>query len=62
MGIYQLGDVVETKKKHPCGGNLWEIVRIGADHKIKCQKCGRVVMLPYEELVRRVKKVVKHEQ
>ncbi len=58
MGIYQLGDILETKKKHPCGCSQWEVIRTGADYKIKCRQCGRIVMLPYEELVRRVKKVV----
>ena len=51
----KLGDVVETKKPHPCGGKLWEIVRVGADWKIKCQTCGRVVMLTYPELKKRVR-------
>lgn len=52
-----LGTVVETKKPHPCGGKLWEIVRIGADWKIKCKTCGRVVMLTYDELKARVRRV-----
>ena len=41
----EVGDIVVMKKPHPCGGNLWEVVRTGADVKIKCLKCGRVVML-----------------
>lgn len=60
MGIYQMGDIIETKKKHPCGGSQWEVIRTGADYKIKCRQCGRIVMLPYEDLVRRVKKVIKN--
>ena len=51
----KLNDVVETKKAHPCGGKLWEIVRVGADWKIKCLTCGRVVMLPLDELKKRVR-------
>ena len=50
----KLGDVVETKKPHPCGGRKWEIVRTGADYKIKCLTCGRVVMLAPDELMKRL--------
>lgn len=55
---YQLGDVIETKKAHPCGGKLWEVVRVGVDYKLKCLNCGRIVMLPREGL----KKIVKAKQ
>ena len=54
----RVGDKLLMKKKHPCGCSQWEVIRTGADYKIKCRQCGRIVMLPYEELVRRVKKVV----
>ena len=53
----KLGDIVETKKPHPCGGSRWEIVRIGADWKIRCLTCGRLVMLSADELIKRVKRV-----
>ena len=53
----QVGDTVQTKKKHPCGSDLWLVTRVGADYKIKCKVCGRVVMLPFEEFVRKVKRV-----
>ena len=42
---YKLGSIVTMKKEHPCGTNEWEIVRLGADIKIKCVNCGRFVML-----------------
>lgn len=53
---YSVGDKIITKKKHPCGGDSWTIVRTGADFKIRCDKCGRVVMLSTEEFNRAVKK------
>ena len=37
----KLGDIVQTKKPHPCGGVRWEIVRTGSDWKIRCLTCGR---------------------
>ena len=40
--IYSIGDKVITKKKHPCGSDVWTVIRVGADVKIKCDKCGRV--------------------
>ena len=42
---YNLGDIVVMKKNHPCGNNKFEIVRVGADIKIRCVNCSRVIML-----------------
>ncbi len=56
--VYSIGDKVITKKKHPCGGNVWTIVRTGADYKICCEKCGRVVMLSATEFMKAVKNKV----
>lgn len=53
-----VGDVVKLKKKHPCGGYDWEILRVGADFRIKCTTCGRQVWLPRREVERRITKVV----
>ena len=43
---FDLGDIVEMKKQHPCGSKEFEVIRLGADIKIKCVGCGRIVMLP----------------
>ena len=59
---YQLGSVVVMKKGHPCGSNNWEIVRVGADIKIKCLNCGRVVMMPRVEFNKKIKKVEMYEK
>ena len=56
---YVLGSIVEMKKGHPCGANEWEITRIGADIKIKCVNCGRVVMIPRIEFNKKIKKILK---
>lgn len=56
---YKLGSIVMMKKDHPCGSNEWEIIRIGADIKIKCIKCGRPIMLPRIEFNKKLKKVIK---
>lgn len=56
---YQLNSIVVMKKPHPCGTNEWEIVRIGADIKIKCINCGRTIMMPRIEFNKKLKKVIK---
>ena len=53
---YSVGDKIITKKKHPCGGDSWTIVRTGADFKIRCDKCGRVVLLTRDAFLRAIKK------
>ena len=55
---YTLNDKVIMKKGHPCGANEWEIVRLGADIKIKCIKCNRTIMIPRIEFDKKIKKIV----
>lgn len=55
---YKLGSKVIMKKEHPCKTNLFEIVRMGVDIKIKCVNCGRVIMLPRVDFDKKIKKVV----
>lgn len=59
LNNFNLGDIVEMKKEHPCGSKNWEIIRLGADIKIKCCGCNRIVMLPRSKFQKDVKKVVK---
>ncbi len=49
---YNIGDIVKTRKKHPCGSMEWEIVRVGVDFKLKCLGCEHVVMLPREKALK----------
>lgn len=56
--MYQLGDVVEMKKPHACQTNRWEIIRMGMDIKIKCEKCQHIVMLSRREFDKKLKKVI----
>lgn len=55
---YKLNDYVEMKKAHPCGENLWQIIRMGMDIRLKCQGCDHSVLLPRRQFERRMKKVV----
>lgn len=52
------GDVVRLKKKHPCGNDEWQVVRMGADIRIKCLKCQRYILLERPVLERRVKALI----
>ena len=55
---FNLGDIVQMKKQHPCGTYEFEIIRVGADIKIKCTGCGRIVMIPRGKFVKGAKKIV----
>lgn len=43
---YHVGDIVKLKKQHPCGSKEWEILRVGADFRLKCQGCSHQIMVP----------------
>lgn len=59
---FELNDVVEMKKAHPCGENKWKIIRMGADIRIKCLGCNHSVMLPRREFARKMKKVLERAE
>ena len=54
----ELGDVVRLRKKHPCGGDEWQVVKLGVDLRVKCLKCQRQVLLERGTFERRVKALV----
>ena len=60
MAVEQIdiGDVIRTRKPHPCGGDQWTVTRTGADIKMRCLTCGRVVMLDRETFLRRRKAII----
>lgn len=55
---FDLNDVVEMKKPHPCGDNRWKIIRMGMDIRIKCLGCDHSVMIPRKEFTKKMKKVL----
>ncbi len=55
---YNIGDIVKTKKAHPCGSKEWEITRIGVDFKLKCCSCGHIVILPREKALKIIVKKI----
>ncbi|MBR1560503.1 MAG: DUF951 domain-containing protein [Clostridia bacterium] len=56
--LLHVGDIVKMRKSHPCGNDLWKITFVGADIKMRCEKCERIVMLERPVFEKRLKKVV----
>ncbi len=61
---YQLYDIVELKKEHPClkRSKLFQIVRLGADIKIKCLGCGNIIMIDRDHFNNRLKRIIEHQK
>lgn len=59
---YNVGSLLVLKKGHPCGENLWEVVKLGADIRLKCTKCGRLIIIPRLDLNKRIKKVKERDK
>jgi len=53
----QVGNIVKLKKQHPCGSHEWEVLRIGADFRIKCKGCEHQIMIPRKTLEKSVKEI-----
>ena len=56
---YQVGNIVRTKKVHPCGSKNWEILRVGVDFKLKCLGCGHIITV---ERPKALKMITKKEE
>jgi len=56
----QVGNIVKLKKQHPCGSHEWEVLRIGADFRIKCLGCEHQIMIPRKTLEKSVKEIRKN--
>lgn len=59
---YEVGDIVRTKKQHPCGSKLWEIIRVGVDFKLKCLGCGHVIMLERPKALKMITKKIENTE
>ncbi len=57
----KVGDIIETRKQHPCGNNRFEVVRTGMDFRIKCIKCSKQIWIQRVKLEKRIKKIEKGE-
>ena len=51
------GDILILKKAHPCGSKEWEVLRIGADFRLKCKGCGHQIMTPRKKKKKNIKEI-----
>ncbi len=56
----QVGDILKMKKQHPCGSSEWEVLRVGADFRLKCTGCGHQIMIPRVKAEKNVRGVVRN--
>lgn len=56
---FRLQDVVTLRKPHPCGGNAWTVVRLGADIGLRCDRCSRRLLLPRPQVERRLQQFLR---
>jgi hypothetical protein len=52
---FELGELIELRKPHPCGGHTWQVIRLGADIGIECQTCQHRVLVPRRQLSHQMK-------
>lgn len=55
----ELGDILKFKKKHPCGGSTWKVLRTGIDYKLECTTCKRIVMMSRVDALKRTVQLIK---
>lgn len=53
----KVGDTLVLKKPHPCGSKEWEVLRIGADFRLKCAGCGHQIMIPRRQAEKNIREV-----
>ena len=56
----RLGDIIQTRKKHPCGAQSFEVLRVGMDFRLRCTTCGRELMIPRAKAEKSIRKVLPH--
>ncbi len=57
--MYEINQIVTTKKPHVCGSHDWKVIRTGADIKLECVSCKRIIMMSSFELDKKIKKITK---
>ena len=61
MKKYKINDIVSLKKGHPCGENLWQIIRLGADIKLKCLGCEKNIWMKRLDFDKKIRKIKNKE-
>ena len=58
----RLQDILVMKKAHPCGSKEWQVLRTGMDFRLRCEGCGREMMIPRKKAEKALKKIIRAEQ
>lgn len=58
----QVGDIIITKKQHPCGCKRFEVLRVGIDFRIRCEQCKHEIFLPRTKIEKNIKKIVRESE
>lgn len=56
---FDVGDIIKMKKPHPCGSHEWEVLRVGADFRLKCMGCGHQIMVPRKLVEKNTRQIMK---
>ena len=56
---FEVGDIIKMKKPHPCGSHEWEVLRVGADFRLKCMGCSHQIMVPRRLVEKNTKQITK---
>ena len=58
---FDVGDIINMKKPLPCGSHVWEVLRVGADFRLKCMGCGHQIMVPRKLVEKNTRQITKKE-
>lgn len=59
---YRVNDIIELKKPHPCGTNIFKVLRVGSTMRIVCQGCARDMEIDRLKLEKATKKIIEREE
>lgn len=57
MEIY-VGDSLKLKKQHPCGSDIWRVLRVGMDFRLQCEGCGHQIMIPRKQAEKSIRQII----
>ncbi len=55
----RVGDKLQMRKKHPCGADIFTVLRIGMDFKLRCEGCSHEIMVPRKKAEKALKKIIR---
>ncbi len=58
----RVGDKLMMKKNHPCGENIFDVLRVGMDFRVKCIRCNHEVMVPRSKIEKNIKKIIREAE